>query len=80
MSDAEDIPDYCREFRDRNKMPPKPQVPLGRKGAIHMRELQECFNDVTDSEDSEEILREMGGFWNPNTLYKDRMHLELRRR
>ena len=50
MSDAEDIPDYCREFEKR-------------------------FNDVTDSEDSEEIF----GKW-ANTLYKDRMHLELRRR
>ena len=46
MSDAEDIPDDCREFRDRLKIPPKPQVPLGRKGAIQLLELQECFNDV----------------------------------
>ena len=46
-SDAEDIPDDCREFRDRRlKIPPKPQVPLGIKGAIQLLELQECFNDV----------------------------------
>ena len=38
--------DAFREFRDRLKMPPPPQLPMGNARAIQLLELQECFNDV----------------------------------